>query len=199
MIFYPTKNQKIFLFQKNSKMSVPFHLLPALDLPYNHIRFLKCEVRDIRGAMEFIRRGVEEHAKLFPLDKINARYLNRRARRFTSLEEDIDSWLYWAPRMPEAMARHEVNVLRDRVYRLMMEMGPAAEAYHWSISPAWRRPKAVTPWRQMSLSKFRKVKKTSKQALKENKTSQAVATAARTEIEALKMEVLCLQFKNLKL
>ena len=145
-------------------MSVPYHMLASLELPYNHMKFIKCEVRDIRGAMEFIRRGVEKHASLFPQDKLNARYLNRYARRISSLEEDLDSWTSWAPRMPEALARYEVNVLRDKVFKIMMEMGPAAEAFHWSISPAWRRPKVVTPWRQISLKKFRKLKKNSKAA-----------------------------------
>ena len=135
-------------------MSVPYHMLASLELPYNHMKFIKCEVRDIRGAMEFIRRGLEKHASLFPQDKLNARYLNRYARRFSSLEEDLDSWTSWAPRMPEALARYEVNVLRDKVFKIMMEMGPAAEAFHWSISPAWRRPKVVTPWPQISFKKI---------------------------------------------
>ena len=140
-------------------MSLPFHMLSSLELPYNHMKYIKCEVQDLKGAMEMIRRGLENHAKLFPEDKKNARYLNSHACRFSSLEEDLDSWVYWAPRMPEEMARYEVNVLRDKVFRLTMQMGPAAEAFYWSISPAWSHPKAVTPWQQISLTKFRKVKK----------------------------------------
>ena len=180
-------------------MSLPYHMLSSLELPYTHMKHVKSEVRDLRGAMEMIRRGLENHAKYFPEDKKNARYLNSHARRFSSIEEDLDSWVCWAPRMPEEMARYEINVLRDRVFRLTMQMGPAAEAFHWSISPAWSRPKAVTPWRQISLTKFRKVKKTSKQALKEAKQVQAEMTAAKAEIEALKVDNLCLKFKNLKI
>ena len=179
-------------------MSVPFHLLSSLE-PYDHMKHVKREVRDIRGSMEMIRRGLEEHARLFPQDKLNSRYLNRHARRFSSIEEDLDSWTSWAPRMPENIARYEINVLRDRVFRFALEMGPAAEAFHWSIAPAWKRPKVVTPWRQMSLTKFRKVKKTSKQALKEVTQLQAQTAAARAEIEALKMDNLCISFQHLKI
>ena len=97
------------------------------------------------------------------------------------------------------MARSEVDSLRDRVFRLMMEMGPAAEAYHWSISPALNRPKTVTPWHQISLKKLRKVKKTSKQALKQALEAKAEISAAKAEMEALKMENLCLKLKYLKI
>ena len=100
--------------------------------------------------------------------------------------------------MPEDMARSEVDALRDRVFRLMMEMGPAAKAYHWSISPALNRPKTVTPWHQISLKKLRKVKKTSKQALKQALEAKVEISAAKAEMEALKMENLCLKLKRFK-
>ena len=139
-------------------MSVPFHLLPCLDLPYNHIKFIKCEVRDIRGDMEIIRRGMESHAKYFSQEKLNSRYLNRHARRFSSLEGAVDSWVYWASQMPKAKARYEIDVLQDRVFRFMMQMGLVAEAYHWSICPAWNCPKTMTPWHQFFLTRVRKLK-----------------------------------------
>ena len=149
--------------------------------------------------MELIRHGVENHDLYFPKVNLNSWYLNHHARRFSSLEEGIDSWKLWAPLMPEDMARSEVDALRDRVFRLMMEMGPAAEAYHWSISPALNRPKTVTPWHQISLSqKLRKVKKTSKQALKQALEAKAEISAAKAEMEALKMENLSLKLKYLK-
>ena len=149
--------------------------------------------------METIPHGMENHALYFPKANLNSWYLNHHARRFSSLEEDIDSWKLWAPLMPEDMARSEVDALRDRVFRLMMEMGPAAEAYHWSISPALNRPKTVTPWHQISLKKLRKVKNTSKQALKQALEAKAEISAAKAEMEALKMENLCLKLKNLKI
>ena len=68
-----------------AKMSTPYHLLAGPNKPYNHGRFLKCEVRDIKGMFESICRGIETHAQHFPEDKINARYLNSYACRISHI------------------------------------------------------------------------------------------------------------------
>lgn len=138
-------------------MSTPYHLRACLNEPYNHGRFLMGEIRDTQGMLESIRRGIENHARHFPNDTTNARYLNSYARRISRLEEEVDSWSHWAFQLPEKEARSRMETLRNKVFRIATEMGPAAEAHYWSIAPAWNRPKTVTPWRMISESRLKKL------------------------------------------
>ena len=96
-------------------MSTPYHLMACLNEPYNHGRFLKCEIRDIKGMLEPIRRGIENHAWHFPDEKINARYLNSYACRISQLEDEVDSWRRWAFQLQEEEARSKVEAIWKNV------------------------------------------------------------------------------------
>ena len=61
-------------------------MLSGLGLPYNHYKFLKCEIRDAKGKLEQVRRGIHDHGRLFPRDEAN-----RFARQISYLEEEVDS------------------------------------------------------------------------------------------------------------
>ena len=156
-------------------MSVPYHLLAGLDMSYNLARFLKCEIWDIKGMLETVHCSIDDHARHFPKDKTNVRYFNSFARRISYLEDEVDSWKYWAFQLLEEVARYEVNTLRSKVFGIMTKMGPAAEAYHFSISPVWNWPKVITHWHQISLTKVRKFKKASKQVRKQALEAKAEA------------------------
>ena len=145
-------------------MSTPFHLRACLGEPYDHGRFLMYEVGDIQGMLESIRRGIEDHARHFPEDKVNARYLNGYARRISHLEDEVDSWVYWAFQLPEEDARKKLQTIRNKVFRISTEMGPAAEAHYWSIVPAWQRPRTVTPWRVISETRLKRLVRELKEA-----------------------------------
>ena len=174
-------------------MSIPLHLLSGLELPYRHYRFLKCEMRDAKGMLEQVRRGIYDHYRLFPKDEANRRYLDSFAREISYLEGEVDFWSLWALRMPPKMARQEVNVLRNQIFRLMTKMGPAAEAQHFAVCPVWNPPKTTTPWRQISLTKVNKYKKAAERARKE---ARKVKVEVTKELETMD---LCLQFQKLKL
>ena len=81
----------------------------------------------------------------------------------------------------------------------MTRMGPAAEAQHFAVIPVWNRPKTTTSWRQISLTKVRKFKMASKKARKQAREAKVGVSAVQAEVEVLRMENLCLQFKSLKL
>ena len=90
-------------------------MLSVLDLPYNHYKFLKCEIRDAKGMLEQVRRGIYDHGQLFPRDEANRRYLDSFARQISYLEGELDSWKLWALRMPPALSRNEVNILQNQI------------------------------------------------------------------------------------
>ena len=183
----------------SEKMSVPLHMFSALDRPYNHYKHIKSEIRDAKGMLEQVRRGIYDHGRLFPRDNENRRYLDSFARQILYLEGEVDSWKLWASRMPPQMARKEVNILRNQIFRLMVKMGPAAEAQHYAVFPVWNPPRATTPWRQISLTKVRKFKRAAEKARKQNRETRAEVLATKKELETMKMDNLCLQFKSLKL
>ena len=72
-------------------MSVPYHLLAGLDMPYSHTKFLKCEVRNVKGMLESICRGNNDHAQLLPKDMTNLQYLDSFARQISYLKEEVDT------------------------------------------------------------------------------------------------------------
>lgn len=177
-------------------MSLPFDLLAKIGKPYDHHKYILYEVRDIKGMLESIRRGIHDHTRLFPEDVVNRRYLDGFARHIEYLEEEIDSWRMWAFSMPPELARREVSILRYEVLLLASKMGPAVEAQHFALFPVWSPPKTTTPWRQISLTKVRKFKKASQRARKQAREANAGLSAAKKELETMD---LCLQFQKLKL
>ncbi len=180
-------------------MSVPFELLPGIGKTYSHYKHIKYEVRDLKGMLETVRRGINDHARLFPKDVVNRRYLDSFARKIDYLEGEVDSWKMWAFRMPPEIARREINILRNQIFCLMIKLGPAAEAQYYAVLPGWSRPKTTTPWRQISLTKVKKFKKAGQRARKQNREFTVGLAAAKAKIEALTMENLCLRFNSLKL
>ena len=127
---------------KIQKMSEPFHMLSGLGLPYNHYKFLKCGIRDAKGKLEQVCRGIHDHGRLFPRDEANRRYLDSFAQQISYLEEEVESWREWALRMPPHIARQEVYNLTNQIFRLTTKMGPAAEAQHYAVLPVWNPPLA---------------------------------------------------------
>ena len=61
-------------------------MLSGLGLPYNHYKFLKCEIRDAKGMLEQVCRGIHDHGRLFPRDEANRRYLDSFAHQISYLE-----------------------------------------------------------------------------------------------------------------
>ena len=39
-------------------MSIPLHMFSVLDRQYNHYKYIKSEIRDAKGMLEQVRRGI---------------------------------------------------------------------------------------------------------------------------------------------
>ena len=148
-------------------MSIPLHVMAALNLPYNHGNFCNAQLSDIRGMLETIRLGVEDFFAKFPEDKVNSRYLSKLARPFYTLENQADDWEEAMANMTEPEARASLKKLRVEVFDLATKMGPAAEAYRAASEPAWNQSKKLVPWRRVSDNRIKKLKKLLKKAREE--------------------------------
>ncbi len=203
-------------------MSVPLSVMAARGTPYHHGNYCHNILRDIQGAMEMMRLGVEKFYENFPNDQENKKYLAKLTRPFYLLENEIDMWEEMFAGLSQAEARNKLEKLRARVFYLSTKMGPAAEAYAASIDPATPQPEKVKPWRTVSADQLRRPLQLWKEAMEEvdyhrykeeiylnqlEETSQELAlvkslseqaAAAKTEPQDLQIETLCLQFKNLK-
>ena len=73
-------------------MSIPLNVMAALNMPYQHSKFLFCQIRDILGTIETLQLGVEKFFTNFPEDQKNSRYLAKLAHPFYMLENEVDSW-----------------------------------------------------------------------------------------------------------
>ena len=114
--------------------------------------------------LESIRHGIENHARHFPDDKANARYLNSYTHRISHLEDEVDSWRHWAFWLPEEEARSKVEAIWNKVFLISTEMGLATEAHYWSIAPAWNCPRAMTPLGLILESRLKRLFKEQREA-----------------------------------
>ena len=153
-------------------MSIPLNILAAMGATYHHGNFCNHNIRDTRGMLETIRLGVEKFFDSFPQDQENIQYLAKFTRPLYILENEVDMWEETMVGLTQSEARDKLNQLRARVFILATKMGPAAEAYLASISPATSQPNIVEPWRRVSAQKLQRTLQFLKEAREEVKYHQ---------------------------
>ncbi len=155
--------------------------------PYHHQRYVSREIKIIHGAVELARRAMNSHATHFPQDTINGRYLAKFSRPLYQLENAVDSWETWLLRLTTKQAWQQLQILREKALDLLTSLGPAAEAFRLSRTTAWRQPKTVTPWRRVSATRMRKLRKMKKELMKARGMLREKITMVRMYRELLEI------------